>query len=55
MVSTRHANFIVNNGAARAADVEQLIVHVRQTVARERGVELEPEVRVIGEAEAAHG
>lgn len=55
MVSPKHANFIVNNGAARAADVEQLIVHVRQTVARERGVELEPEVRVIGEPEAVHG
>lgn len=55
MVSTRHANFIVNNGAARAADVEQLIVHVKQTVARERGVDLEPEVRVVGERENGHG
>jgi UDP-N-acetylmuramate dehydrogenase len=55
MVSPKHANFIVNNGAARAADVEQLIVHVKQTVARERGVELEPEVRVVGERENGHG
>lgn len=48
-VSTKHANFIVNTGGATAADVEALIGHVRDTVARERGVTLEAEVRVIGE------
>lgn len=49
MVSPKHANFIVNVGKARGSDIERLIQEVRETVSRERGVELEPEVRVIGE------
>ena len=49
-VSEKHANFIVNpGGAARAADIEALIAHVRDTVRTRAGVELELEVRVIGE------
>jgi UDP-N-acetylmuramate dehydrogenase len=50
-VSEKHANFIVNaEGLATAADVEALIGHVRSVVRRETGVDLEPEVRIIGEA-----
>lgn len=49
-VSTLHANFIVNTGKATAADIETLIATVQSTVARLHGVQLEPEVRVIGEA-----
>jgi UDP-N-acetylmuramate dehydrogenase len=49
-VSPKHANFIVNTGAARAADIEALIAHVRATVERVHGVRLVPEVRVVGEA-----
>ena len=48
-VSQKHANFIVNYGAATAADVEQLIEHVRATVERVHGVHLKPEVRILGE------
>jgi UDP-N-acetylmuramate dehydrogenase len=49
VVSLRHSNFIINEGAARAADVEGLIHHV-QAVVRERfGIELHPEVRIVGE------
>ena len=48
-VSEKHANFIVNLGEATAADIEQLIAHMRDTVMREQGVELQQEVRVIGE------
>jgi UDP-N-acetylmuramate dehydrogenase len=48
-VSTKHANFIVNTGAASAADIEQLMEHVRATVARETGVVLVREVLVVGE------
>lgn len=48
-VSEMHANFIVNDGTATAADIEQLIVHVRDTVERIHGVKLTPEVRVVGE------
>ena len=47
-VSEKHANFIVNLGDATAADIEQLIAHMRETVKREQGVELQQEVRVIG-------
>ncbi len=50
MVSPKHANFIVNTGTARAADIENLIREVRATVERERGVLLETEVRILGEA-----
>ena len=49
-VSEKHANFIVNTGDATAADIEQLIGYVRDTVLRERGVELQREVRIIGES-----
>jgi UDP-N-acetylmuramate dehydrogenase len=48
-VSEKHANFIINHGAARAADVEALIGHVQQTVARIHGVLLSTEVRIVGE------
>jgi UDP-N-acetylmuramate dehydrogenase len=49
MVSEKHANFIVNAGDATAADVEALIDEVRATVQRQFGIELELEVRVLGE------
>ncbi|HWK73059.1 MAG TPA: UDP-N-acetylmuramate dehydrogenase [Povalibacter sp.] len=48
-VSEMHANFIVNDGTASAADIEQLITHVMQTVERTHGVKLKPEVRIVGE------
>ena len=50
-VSEKHANFIVNpKGRARASDIEAIIAHVQRTVREMTGVDLEPEVRVIGEA-----
>lgn len=48
-VSRKHANFIVNTGDAKAADIEALIEHVRRTVQEKFGVELQPEVRIVGE------
>ena len=48
-MSQKHANFIVNYGAASASDVELLIEHVRETVERVHGVRLTPEVRILGE------
>lgn len=48
-VSEKHANFIINTGDATARDIEVLIAHVQATVAREHGIELIAEVRVIGE------
>ena len=47
-VSSKHANFIINHGSARAADLEHLIEHVRSTVERVHGVALRPEVRIVG-------
>jgi UDP-N-acetylmuramate dehydrogenase len=49
-VSEMHANFIVNDGSASAADIEQLIEHVRASVEKAHGVRLHPEVRIVGEA-----
>jgi UDP-N-acetylmuramate dehydrogenase len=49
-VSEKHANFIINLGEASAMDIENLIRHVQQTVADQTGVELIPEVRIVGEA-----
>jgi len=48
-VSTKHANFIVNKGGARAADIEALIEHVERTVRGKTGVALVREVRIVGE------
>ena len=48
-VSTKHANFIVNpDETATAADIEQLITDVAAIVARECHVQLEREVRILG-------
>jgi UDP-N-acetylmuramate dehydrogenase len=50
-ISEKHANFIVNpKGRARAADIEALIEHARRTVKERFGIELVPEVRIVGEA-----
>lgn len=49
-VSEKHANFIINTGAATAADIEQLIKKVQQQVAAVHGVELQTEVCIVGEA-----
>ena len=48
-VSEKHANFIVNLGTATAADIENLIHTVQDIVRREKGILLEPEVRIAGD------
>jgi UDP-N-acetylmuramate dehydrogenase len=48
-ISERHANFIVNLGGARAADVVELILAARRAVLAAFGVELKPEVRLVGD------
>ena len=48
-VSMQHANFIVNDQEASANDIETLIKKVRETVADQTGVVLEPEVRFVGD------
>jgi UDP-N-acetylmuramate dehydrogenase len=48
-VSDKHANFIINHGAARAADVEAVILHVQRVVEKIHGISLHTEVRILGE------
>jgi UDP-N-acetylmuramate dehydrogenase len=48
-VSELHANFIVNQGGATAAEIERLIARIQATVENLHGITLETEVRVIGE------
>jgi UDP-N-acetylmuramate dehydrogenase len=49
-VSDKHANFIINQGQATAADLEALVRHVQATVEKVHGVRLVPEVRIVGVA-----
>ena len=48
-VSRLHSNFIINHGGASSEDIERLINEVREKVLEESGVELEPEVHIVGE------
>lgn len=47
-VSETHANFIVNNGTATAADVLAVMRHMRDKVREVYGVDLQPEVKFLG-------
>src|SRR5206468_13016557 len=50
-ISEKHANFIVNpKGKGRARDIEALIGHARNAVRQRFGVELVPEVRIVGDS-----
>ncbi len=49
-ISEKHANFIVNEGDATAADIESLIAWVQVEVENEHGVRLVPEVHIVGDA-----
>ena len=48
-ISTKHANFIVNEGNATSENIEDLIEYVQEIVSSQFDVELETEVRIIGE------
>jgi UDP-N-acetylmuramate dehydrogenase len=48
-ISEKHANFIVNNGNATAADIEALIELIQKEVERQSGICLETEVHRVGE------
>jgi UDP-N-acetylenolpyruvoylglucosamine reductase len=49
VVSAAHANFIVNEGGASAAEILELIEMLKQRVKQQRGIELETEIEVVGE------
>lgn len=58
MVSKKHTNFLVNAGNATAQDIEDLGEEIRRRVKKETGIELEWEIRRIGEPAGkggAHG
>jgi UDP-N-acetylmuramate dehydrogenase len=48
-ISKKHCNFFVNNGKAKSSDIENLIKKVRDMVHAKTGVNLELEIKIIGE------
>lgn len=48
-ISDKHCGFIVNVGNATAEDVQKLISHVQDVIAKSYGVKLETEIRLLGE------
>ena len=48
-ISEKHCNFFVNNGKAKASDIENLIDKVKKEVQTKTGVNLELEIKIIGE------
>ena len=49
MISKKHCNFFVNNGNAKSSDIENLIKKVKKTVNDKTGVNLELEIKIIGD------
>ena len=49
MISKKHCNFFVNNGKAKSSDIEKLINKVKKTVSSKTGVNLELEIKIIGD------
>jgi UDP-N-acetylmuramate dehydrogenase len=54
-VALLHANFIVNRGGAKASDIFCLIRHIQHQVQERWSINLEPEVKMLGEFQAACG
>ena len=48
VVSTKHANFILNENDADSNDIYKVIKHIQKTVKEKKNVELEREVKLIG-------
>ncbi len=48
-ISEKHANFIISSQKTSAADIEALIEYIRQTVKQKFDVDLETEVRILGQ------
>lgn len=51
-VSALHAGFVINRGHATAQQIYDLMRHVQKTVFDASGVQLEPEVRLVGQFES---
>ena len=50
-ISKKHCNFFVNNGNAKSSDIEKLINKVKKTISSKTGINLELEIKIIGEKE----
>lgn len=51
-VAERHANFILNRGGAKAIEIFQIIRHIQHQVEQHWSLQLEPEVKILGEFQA---
>ncbi len=49
IISQKHCNFFVNNGNAKSSDIENLINKVKKKVQEKTGVDLELEIKIVGE------
>ncbi len=49
IISNKHCNFFVNNGNAKSSDIEKLIKKVKHAVKHKMGINLELEIKIIGE------
>ena len=49
MVSDKHANFVINTGGAKAAEVLKLMDLIKTAVKTKSGIDLEPEIFMVGE------
>ena len=49
VISNKHANFIINDNKATAADIESLITLIQKTVKQQHGILLQTEARIVGE------
>ena len=47
-ISSIHSNFIINNSSANSKDIYELITVIQQKVLQNKGIFLQPEVRMIG-------
>ncbi len=47
-ISKIHSNFIINNSSASSKDIYELIIAIQQKILQNKGIYLEPEVRMIG-------
>ena len=49
IISQKHCNFFINNGNAKSLDIENLIIKVKKKVFEKTGVNLELEIKIIGD------
>ena len=49
VISQKHCNFFVNNGSAQSSDIENLIKKVKKRVLEKTGINLELEIKIIGD------